>query len=215
MVSSSLALLHAAWITAVIAVCLALCTIHSRKSSSGRRGSRSASTHSSRPREGGNGGGATPAKVSPTPSDMAKGTDELQAPRGGHDDVQDGVGPVTVIDVGTHGPIAPVFPVPDPLPPRRSLSVKHIRFAERLERIRSRRWGGGDEEEAASSGVEPEDSTLWAKTIILGERCRVPSGDEDDGDMMIRWKSYRPRQPRSVPVTRSNSFAAVDSRGSA
>ncbi|CAL4975720.1 unnamed protein product [Urochloa decumbens] len=237
--SSSPALLHAAWITAAVAVCVALCTIHARKPSSRRRASRSASSHRCGSRESSHRGvgGATPAaKVSPTPSDTAK------AANGGAAETDGGGGPVTVIDVGTHGPIAPAFlpPPPDPLPPRRSLSLsaKHIRFAERIGRIRSMRRGGSSGEAGAGAGAAEDDvfvgcrrgvgcggevgeeGTLWTKTIILGERCRVPSdGDDDDGEDadggggMVRWRSYRPRQPRSVPVTRSNSFAGVGSAG--
>ncbi|CAM0881412.1 unnamed protein product [Alopecurus aequalis] len=217
------ALLHAAWITAAVAVCLALCTIHSRKTfSSVRRGSSrpgSARGSNNRPREA-NAGGAVAAtlaaKVSPTPSpaDTAKSCcvnvgDLHDLTRVG-DEVVVQDGPVTVIDVGTHGPIAPVFPVPDPMPPRRSLSVKNIRLERLVERIRSRRWGAGDDDDDEEAG-QPDDATLWNKTILLGERCRVSSGDEAMGGT---WKSYRPRQPRSVPVTRSNSFAGVvDNRG--
>jgi hypothetical protein len=218
----SLALLHAAWISAVAAVCLALCTIHSRKSSSSvRRGGSSrpagsARGNTARPRDANAAAGVAAtqlaAKVSPTPSpsdtaksccvnvgdlhDLARVGDEVAA--------QDG--PVTVIDVGTHGPIAPVFPVPDPMPPRRSLSVKNVRLERLVERIRSKRWGAGDDDEDEEAGGQPDDATLWSKTILLGERCRVPSGEEAMGGT---WKSYRPRQPRSVPVTRSNSFAGV------
>ncbi|KAF0916247.1 hypothetical protein E2562_005866 [Oryza meyeriana var. granulata] len=240
-------ILHAAWITALVAVCLALCTIHSRRppsssssSKAARLGAASARRRSGPGDEGGSAGGggggstaaaAPPAKVSPTPSDTTKASGrvgETQAPaaaerwRGVADDhaVQDGAAavPVTVIDVGTHGPIAPVFPAPDPLPPRRSLSVKHMRLVERLgARIQSTRWGrdGNDEDAGGGRGGEPaaEGSALWTKTIILGERCRV--GDDEDGDAVVRWKSYRPRQPRSVPMTRSNSFAGVGSRGGA
>jgi hypothetical protein len=224
-------LIHAAWVAAAVAVCVALCTIHARKpSSSSRRrgGSRSASNYGCGSREsGGTASGATPAaKVSPTPSDTAKASGATVETAGS-------AGPVTVIDVGTHGPIAPAFLLPpaDPLPPRRSLSAKHIRFAERIGRIRSMRRGGSSGEAAAAEddvfvgcrgggGSEVgEEGTLWTKTIILGERCRVPSaGDEGDvngggGDGTVPWRSYRPRQPRSVPVTRSNSFAGVGSAG--
>ncbi|CAO2176982.1 unnamed protein product [Urochloa humidicola] len=242
--SSSPTLLHAAWIAAAVAVCVALCTIHARKhssSSSRRRASRSASNHRCGSRDSSRGGGtasgATPAaKVSPTPSDTAKAVNGVAAET--TDDAGGGGGPVTVIEVGTHGPIAPAFvpPPPDPLPPRRSLSLsaKHIRFAERLGRIRSMRRGGSSGEAGAAAeddvfvgcrrgggGEVGEEGTLWTKTIILGERCRIPSdGDEGDdadggggGDGMVRWRSYRPRQPRSVPVTRSNSFAGVGSAG--
>ncbi|PUZ56165.1 hypothetical protein GQ55_5G273900 [Panicum hallii var. hallii] len=246
--SSPALLLHAAWIAAAVAVCVALCTIHARKpssSSSRRRGSRSLSSRRGSSRESGVGGvagagaagGATPAKVSPTPSDTAAKASgaagvETRAAAAA-ETAADVDGPVTVIDVGTHGPIAPAFlPPPDPLPPRRSLSLsaKHIRFAERLGRIRSMRRGGSGEEAAPAAaeddvfvgcrrgggGEVGEEGTLWTKTIILGERCRVPSaGDEDGGvdDAAVPWKSYRPRQPRSVPVTRSNSFAGVGSAG--
>ncbi|KAL5222268.1 hypothetical protein ABZP36_026981 [Zizania latifolia] len=248
-------ILHAAWITALVAVCLALCTIHSRRSPSSssssarqrRQGSRAASRRRPGPGDGTNGGGtgaagttaATPARVSPTPSDKAKAggavVDEnaMQAAAAEQEEMvivasgngrvaQGGAVPVTVIDVGTHGPIAPVFlPPANPLPPRRSLSAKHMRFAERLgARIRSRRWGwddhdqddGGDEDARRSEPAE--GSTLWTKTIILGERCRVGRNGDEDDDAVVRWKSYRPRQPPSVPVTRSNSFAGVGSRGS-
>jgi hypothetical protein len=135
-----------------------------------------------------------------------------------------------VIDIGTHGPIPPAFLPPDPLPPRRSLSsAKHTRFAERVGRIRSMRRGGSREAVAAAAeddvfvgchrgGEVGEEGTLWTKTIILGERCHVTSSsDEEDGVDSVtvkKWKSYRrPRHPRSVPVTRSNSFAGVGSAG--
>ncbi|KAG8044968.1 hypothetical protein GUJ93_ZPchr0008g11638 [Zizania palustris] len=254
-VDSCPVILHAAWITALVAVCLALCTIHSRRSPSsssssarqGHQGSRGAASRR-RPGQGDgtNSGGtgaagstvAMPARVSPTPSDKAKAggavvdenamraaateQEEMVIVASGNDHVaQGGAVQVTVIDVGTHGPIAPVFlPPPDPIPPRRSLSAKHMRFAERLgTRIRSRRWGwddqdqddGGDED--ARRGEPAESNTLWTKKIILGERCRVGRNGDEDDDAMVRWKSYRPRQPRSVPVTRSNSFAGVGSRG--
>ncbi|KAG2589481.1 hypothetical protein PVAP13_5NG362400 [Panicum virgatum] len=238
--SSPALLLHAAWVAAAVAVCVALCTIHARKpssSSSRRRGSRSASSRRGSSRESGvagagAAGGATPAKVSPTPSDTAAKANGAA----GVETAADG-GPVTVIDVGTHGPIAPAFlPPPDPLPPRRSLSLSlsgkhmHIRFAERFGRIRSMRRGGSGEDAAPAAaeddvfvvgcrrggGEVGEEGTLWTKTIILGERCRVPSAGNEDGgagDVAVPWKSYRTRQPRSVPVTRSNSFAGVGSAG--
>ncbi|KAF8697344.1 hypothetical protein HU200_035937 [Digitaria exilis] len=245
--SSPVLLLHAAWIAAIVAVSVALCTIHSRKpSSSSRRRAASRSASSSSNRRGSSmesimggtaAGGSTPAKVSSTPGDTANGAVEAADSSGS---------PVTVIEVGTHGPIPPAFvlpPPPDPVPPRRSLSLslsaKHIRFAaaERLGRIRSMQRGGG-EGGASTTGAEDdvfvgcrrggggevgEEGTLWTKTIILGERCGVPTDDGDDGDgggggdeasgTTVRWKSYRPRQQRSLPVTRSNSFAGVGSAG--
>lgn len=214
-------LVHAAWIAAAAAVCVALCTIHSRRKPSlsfhRRRGSSSSSSRScasSSSREvigtNGNGagdiGGATPAaKVSPTPGDTPPKQEQEQ---------QNAGEAVTVIEVGTHGPIAPVFPAPDPIPPRRSLSAKHIRSAaERLGRIRSMRRGPAEDDVfvglRGGDAADGDDraSVLWTKTIILGERCRVDHTGEDAN--LVRWKSYRPRQPRSVPVTRSNSFAGI------
>uniref|UniRef100_A0A0D9YAP6 Uncharacterized protein n=1 Tax=Oryza glumipatula TaxID=40148 RepID=A0A0D9YAP6_9ORYZ len=242
--ASSPTILHAAWVTALVAVCLALCITHSRKpppssSSSSKaarreRGASSSTRRRSAPGDEGSSGGVggssakaaaaaatTAAKVSPTPSDVAAKAN------GRVGDTQAAAAvPVTVIDVGTHGPIAAAFPAPDPLPPRRSLSAKHMRLAERLgSRIRSTRWGGRDDHDddddedaggdpaAAAAAADEGGTTLWTKTIILGERCRV--GDDDDGGgggAVVRWRSYRPRQPRSLPMTRSNSFAGVGSR---
>lgn len=85
--------------------------------------------------------------------------------------------------------------------------------------------GGGSGEDDVfvgcrrGGGEVGEEGTLWTKTIILGERCGVPTeGDDEgvigDGDKgTVPWKSYRPRQQRSLPVTRSNSFAGVGSAG--
>uniref|UniRef100_A0A0E0DXQ0 Uncharacterized protein n=1 Tax=Oryza meridionalis TaxID=40149 RepID=A0A0E0DXQ0_9ORYZ len=244
---SSPAILHAAWVTALVAVCLALCITHSRKqppssSSSSKaarrereRGASSSTRRRSAPWDEGSSGGVggsstkaaataaaaaiatTAAKVSPTPSDVAAKANG----RVGETQAAAAAVPVTVIDVGTHGPIAAAFPAPDPLPPRRSLSAKHMRLAERLgSRIRSTRWGRDDHDDdddedtggdpAAAAAADKGGTTLWTKTIILGERCRVE--DDGDGDAVVRWRSYRPRQPRSLPMTRSNSFAGVGSR---
>uniref|UniRef100_A0A0D9V248 Uncharacterized protein n=1 Tax=Leersia perrieri TaxID=77586 RepID=A0A0D9V248_9ORYZ len=228
--ASSPVILNAAWITALVAVCLALCTIHSRKPPSktkrahGTTPDLAASTRRrSEPGEGGGASSTPAAKVSPTPSDTAKAANgrvaHTQASASASAEERAAAVPVvTVIDVGTHGPIAPAYclPAPDPIPPRRSLSssVKHIRIAERLgSRIRSsRRWGWDDhdghdnnDDDGDGETTDAEGSTLWTKTIILGDRCRV--GEDDEG--VARWKSYRPRQPRSVPMTRSNSFAGV------
>uniref|UniRef100_I1NP66 Uncharacterized protein n=1 Tax=Oryza glaberrima TaxID=4538 RepID=I1NP66_ORYGL len=254
---SSPTILHAAWVTALVAVCLALCITHSRKpppssSSSSKaarreRGASSSTRRRSAPGDEGSSGGVggssakaaataaaaatatTAAKVSPTPSDVAaKANGRVGETQTAAAAAEGAAVPVTVIDVGTHGPIAPAFPAPDPLPPRRSLSAKHMRLAERLgSRTRSTRWGrddhdddddedaGGDPAAAAAAAAADEGgTTLWTKTIILGERCRVGDDDDEDGGggAVVRWRSYWPRQPRSLPMTRSNSFAGVGSR---
>lgn len=57
--------------------------------------------------------------------------------------------------------------------------------------------------------LKHEDS-IWKKTIILGERCRVP--DEDDtlvfDEKGNRISTYHPKTPSSLPVSRQTS--AID-----
>ncbi|KAL5728718.1 hypothetical protein ACHQM5_001768 [Ranunculus cassubicifolius] len=59
--------------------------------------------------------------------------------------------------------------------------------------------------------LKPEDS-IWTKTIMLGERCKVPH--EEDAILYDergnRLSAYPVRTPRSLPVSRSNSFATRD-----
>lgn len=60
--------------------------------------------------------------------------------------------------------------------------------------------------------LKREDS-IWTKTIILGEKCRVP---DDDDDAIIydgkgnRISTYRLRTPRSLTVSRTNSMIDQD-----
>lgn len=248
---SSPTILHAAWVTALVAVCLALCITHSRKplpssSSSSKaarreRGASSSTRRRSAPGDEGSSGGVggssakaaataaaaatatTAAKVSPTPSDVAaKANGRVGETQAAAAAAEERLSP-SRSSTSDARPDRAGVPAPDPLPPRRSLSAKHMRLAERLgSRIRSTRWGrddhdddddedaGGDPAAAADEG----GTTLWTKTIILGERCRVGDDDDEDGGggAVVRWRSYRPRQPRSLPMTRSNSFAGVGSR---
>ncbi|KAH7835210.1 hypothetical protein Vadar_023913 [Vaccinium darrowii] len=59
--------------------------------------------------------------------------------------------------------------------------------------------------------LKHEDS-VWKKTIILGERCRVP--DEDDtvvyDEKGNRISTYHPKTPSSLPVSRQTSFIDPD-----
>lgn len=59
--------------------------------------------------------------------------------------------------------------------------------------------------------LKHEDS-IWKKTIILGERCRVP--DEDDtvvyDEKGNRISTYHPKTPSSLPVSRQTSFIDPD-----
>lgn len=60
--------------------------------------------------------------------------------------------------------------------------------------------------------LKHEDS-VWKKTIILGERCRVP--DEDDDTVVYdekgnRISTYHPKMPSSLPVSRQTSSIDPD-----
>ncbi|KAI8530909.1 hypothetical protein RHMOL_Rhmol11G0096800 [Rhododendron molle] len=60
--------------------------------------------------------------------------------------------------------------------------------------------------------LKHEDS-VWKKTIILGERCRVP--DEDDDTVVFdekgnRISTYHPKMPSSLPVSRQTSSIDPD-----
>ena len=77
----------------------------------------------------------------------------------------------------------------------RSFSVaKHLPFTKE-ERMQGRR----------ERSKQPD--SIWTKTILLGERCRVPNDDEhvNDGKGQ-KIETYQPRGPRSLPVSRTNSF---------
>lgn len=52
-----------------------------------------------------------------------------------------------------------------------------------------------------------DSHSLWQKTIILGEKCRVPKDDHDIyDDKGQKMETYRTKGPSSVPVSRTNSF---------
>ena len=69
--------------------------------------------------------------------------------------------------------------------------------------------GGGG---AVAEAEEPE--SVWMKRIILGERCKV----DDEEELVVydvkgnRQRNYHPRAPRSLPVSRTNSFAAAETK---
>ncbi|KAJ0971335.1 hypothetical protein J5N97_019294 [Dioscorea zingiberensis] len=90
---------------------------------------------------------------------------------------------------------------------KRKLSMSlSVRIPEGLQRVklRKREKQEKDEEE------EEDQESLWKKTIILGDRCRIPSDEEGEAVVFDRRgnrvRNYRPRTPRSLPVSRSNSF---------
>ncbi|KAF5175247.1 hypothetical protein FRX31_035170 [Thalictrum thalictroides] len=89
-----------------------------------------------------------------------------------------------------------------------SLSMKAGGMA--LARMLSRKE---EHQQVKQKQSKPEDS-IWTKKILLGEKCRVP--DEDDDAIFYdergnRLSSYPVKTPRSVPVSRSNSFIDKDS----
>ncbi|OWM63376.1 hypothetical protein CDL15_Pgr022121 [Punica granatum] len=68
---------------------------------------------------------------------------------------------------------------------------------------------------AGKSGQQfKREDSIWTKTIILGEKCQVPDEDEDDGIIYDhkgkRISTYHPKNQRSLPVSRSNSFIDRD-----
>ncbi|KAJ4809702.1 hypothetical protein LUZ62_022268 [Rhynchospora pubera] len=105
-------------------------------------------------------------------------------------------------DMATHGPIPPAM-----LPsPTRSAS-KHRLSLSLSKKLPSRklhdmmRASRKEKKEAA----EPGEDMIWKKAIILGEKCRVPTDDdEEEGGA----KNYYSKTPRSRPMSRANSFAS-------
>lgn len=64
-----------------------------------------------------------------------------------------------------------------------------------------------DQHQKKKLGKHRTEDSIWTKTIILGERCQVPDEDDDICDKKgNRISAYHPRNPQSVPVSRSTSF---------
>ncbi|KAK1289631.1 hypothetical protein QJS10_CPB18g00844 [Acorus calamus] len=129
----------------------------------------------------------------------------------------------------TQAPLTPPPTSPPPPPtdeelmkrnhphPRRKLSMSlSLKLSNGLAKIRTTA--------GRRSATEEDEESIWMKKIILGERCRVPGddgGDNDGGgdgeydDLFIydekgnRRMAYHPRTPRSLPVSRTNSFIIV------
>ena len=78
-------------------------------------------------------------------------------------------------------------------------------------KLPDRFWRREEGNKKAASGEEKEES-LWMKAIILGDKCKVPEDDEEEDTFVKgnRQRSYRPRTPRSLPVSRANSFSDRD-----
>ncbi|WOL14036.1 hypothetical protein Cni_G22816 [Canna indica] len=181
-----------AWVAAAVTVVLSLCaTCH-------RRSSRKPSPDS--PASPPNESVAKPASVDAA-APTSEQHDEKPADQGA--DVE----PVTVIEiapdaVATHGPLPPTM-----LPPSASTKRKmSMSFGKGLpDKLRmSRRERKGESED-----------TIWKKTIILGEKCKVASDEEEEEVVVVdekgnRQRYYHPRTPKSRQASRNNSFFYPD-----
>ncbi|KAK9102533.1 hypothetical protein Sjap_019787 [Stephania japonica] len=93
---------------------------------------------------------------------------------------------------------------------RKLASTISLRFSGNLSM--KYRDGKDGEKRQKQKYFKPEDS-IWMKTIMLGEKCRIPT--EEDAiiydEKGKRLSSYPSRGPRSLPVSRSNSFTNLPS----
>lgn len=177
------AVLAVAWVAAAVTVLLSLCATRNRKSSSKREAPESPST-------------ANESATAET--EEGKAAEEEQS--------EENKEAVTVIPVegaaALHGPIPPAE-LPKSTSTKRKLSMTISRgMSERLKTSRWDRKGGG------SGGGE---ESLWKKTIILGEKCRVGNYEGEEEVVVVDEKGnqerYHPSRSASRQVSRSNSFA--------
>lgn len=87
-----------------------------------------------------------------------------------------------------------------------------LKLPDGLTRVRT-----GKREAQEKEMTAPEDAT-WMKAIILGEKCKIPeNGERADEEIIVydekgnRQRNYHPRTPRSMPVSRTNSFVIPSS----
>ncbi|CAL9092163.1 unnamed protein product [Musa acuminata var. zebrina] len=180
-----------AWVAATVTVLLSLCATCNRKSST--------KSSSGSPRSPPSNEEQKPAAEA-TAAQASEEEEEKPPPQETQEER------VTVIemapDVATHGPLPPTV-----LPASASKQKLSLSFSrglpDKLRASRRERKGGDGED------------TIWKKTIILGEKCKVGS-DEEEEEMVVvdengnRQRSYRPRSPRSQQTSRNNSFAYPD-----
>lgn len=181
-----------AWVAATMTVLLSLCATCNRKSSTKSSSGSPRSPPSNEEQKPA--AEATAAQASEEEEEEKPPPQETQEER------------VTVIemapDVATHGPLPPTV-----LPASASKQKLSLSFSrglpDKLRASRRERKGGDGED------------TIWKKTIILGEKCKVGSDDEEEEMVVLdengnRQRSYRPRSPRSQQTSRNNSFAYPD-----
>ncbi|CAL9054168.1 unnamed protein product [Musa banksii] len=180
-----------AWVAATMTVLLSLCATCNRKSST--------KSSSGSPRSPPSNEEQKPAAEA-TAAQASEEEEEKPPPQETQEER------VTVIemapDVATHGPLPPTV-----LPASASKQKLSLSFSrglpDKLRASRRERKGGDGED------------TIWKKTIILGEKCKVGSDDEEEEMVVVdengnRQRSYRPRSPRSQQTSRNNSFAYPD-----
>lgn len=188
--------LAVAWMATALAVFLSLCATCIRKSSS--KTSSSSLT-------------SLPANVSVAKSKPAE-NGENRPPREAPEVKAHAVAmeaaekdtDITFIPVeaaATHGPIPPVM-LPTSSSSKRKLSLSFGKgLSEKLRTSRRERKGEGED-------------TIWKKTIILGEKCKVSSDDDEEEEEVDEkgnsQRHYHPRTPRSQRTSRNNSFSKPD-----
>ncbi|KAG1346373.1 hypothetical protein COCNU_06G002020 [Cocos nucifera] len=186
--------LIAAWAAASIAIFFTLCISHHRKSPRPKPQQQSSPSPVEK-----NEPAAETIETSPPPIPTAINFEEQErSPTTSVEKTE-----LVIADVATHGPIGPSVPTSTS---RRKLSMSLSRkLPDKLSKIKVNR------KERKEQSVE---DSIWMKTIILGEKCKVPSDDDEAAtvydDNGNRRRSYRPRTPRSLPVSRSNSFVGVE-----
>ncbi|ERN15351.1 hypothetical protein AMTR_s00036p00144630 [Amborella trichopoda] len=105
----------------------------------------------------------------------------------------------------SHRASSPPPPPRPPDPPQKHEDPPPL--ARKLAISLSRKLSFGRKKEGEDEGGGGD--LIWKKTIILGERCKVPSSDDEESiiydDKGNRIETYRPRTPRSLTLSRSNS----------
>uniref|UniRef100_A0A7N0VE09 Uncharacterized protein n=1 Tax=Kalanchoe fedtschenkoi TaxID=63787 RepID=A0A7N0VE09_KALFE len=84
----------------------------------------------------------------------------------------------------------------------------------------SMRWSRKDAAGQKMRAKLEKEESVWMKTIILGEKCKV-ADDEDDAVIFaergVKVTAYHPKAPTSLPVSRTSSYIdpdAIPSRAS-
>ena len=208
--------LLAAWIAATIAIVAALCGTRFRKKPTPSPSESSSVSQTTKILQTGSPPPATAAvsvPVEPSPT----GT-EMEGEGGSRPEKTQSLEPEPL-----------PLPLPLPLPPIRQVNEMGLTHMPRSVSVSQNRGGGflvsgsinlprsfsvakhlpftKEERMQGRRERSKQPDSIWTKTILLGERCRVPNEDEHvyDGKGQ-KIETYQPRGPRSLPVSRTNSF---------